>query len=80
MVTIAIIPYWGDSFIVLHTFLYIIFCTDAVAHQHNSERCALDSTLRFGKNLPVWRADNSRSRGIQTAEVKSQRSKVKSQR
>ena len=24
MVTIAIIPYWGDSFIVLHTFLYII--------------------------------------------------------
>lgn len=64
MVTIAIIPYWGDSFIVLHTFLYIVFCTDVVTYQRCSKRCALDYTLRIGKNMPVWRANNSWSGGI----------------
>ena len=38
----------------LHSLLCSLICSDAVAHQRNSQGHPVDNTLRTGKNLPIW--------------------------
>ena len=50
----------------LHSVLYIVLRPDAITYQRNGKRHPLDSALRTGKDLSVWRSDHSGRRRVQT--------------
>ncbi len=68
MVAVAIVPHRSNCATQLHTLLRSVVCTDVAAHQRSSEGCVMDGAVRNGKNLSVWRFDDSRSRGLPAAE------------
>ena len=48
MATVAVIPHWCDSLIMLHPFLYSLLCPNATPNKCCCKRCAVDYTLRAG--------------------------------
>lgn len=66
MAAIIIIQDRCNSLAVLYSILYSIIRTDAFANQCHGKGHPVDSSVWIGKNLSVWRPDDSWSRGIQT--------------
>lgn len=68
MATVIVIQDWRDCIALLHTFLYLVICTNAAAHKCNGKGNTMDHPLRTGKDLPIWRPNDSWRRGLQTIE------------
>ena len=65
MVAVALLQDWSYRIDELHTVLYFILRPDGTTYKRCSKRYSLDGTLRTGKDLSVWRPDNTRRGRIQ---------------
>ena len=61
MAAVVVVQDGCDSLALLHTFLYPVVRPDALAHQRGGQGRLMDCAFRDGKDLLVWRPDDTRS-------------------
>ena len=64
MASALVLPYGGDSAVVVYTVVYHIVCSDVAAYQCRCKDSVVGGVFRFGQDRTVWWHHDIGGRGI----------------